>query len=518
MPDQHVSSPAPAPPRPDGGRAVERPPTGAEYLESLRDGREVWIYGERVADVTAHPAFRNSARTLARLYDALHDPALRGVLTVDSDAGGTVTHPFFRAPRGTADLRAARDAIAVWQRMTYGWMGRTPDYKASFMATLGADPGFYGPFAANASAWYARAQNRVLFLSHALVDPPVSRHAEKGAGAGLRVRVVAETADGIVVSGAKGIATGAALTQYAFVSHTGPRPDDPAQAVSFVAPLHTPGLKVVCRAGYELRDGRSDSPFDHPLSSRFDENDALLLFDRAVVPWSDVLIHRDVERAGAFAHGSGFLPRFLFHSAVRMSVKLDFLCGLLLKAVRSNGSDVHPGVRSGVGEALAWRHTVHALVTAMTERSEPWARGRVHPPLAPCLAYRVLAPTAYRTVRQLIQRLVAGPLISTVSHPADFRAPGLRPLLDVYLRGADGGGAEERAKLMKLVWDGVGSEFASRHELYESLHAANPEVTRFETYQFAERTGLRDELCGFVDRCLSEYDAEGWTVPYLRDE
>ncbi|UQI45541.1 Pyoverdin chromophore biosynthetic protein pvcC [Streptomyces sp. HU2014] len=515
MPDQHVSS-ATAP-RPDTGRRTpDRPMTGEEYLESLRDGREVWIYGERVDDVTAHPAFRNSCRSLAWLYDALHDPSSQGVLTSDTDSGGAFTHPFFRAPRDSADLRAARDAIAAWQRMTYGWMGRTPDYKASFLATLGADPDYYDPFAANARDWYERAQNKVLFLSHALVNPPVSRHASPGQGAGICVRAVDETDAGIVVSGAKGVATGAALTQYAFVGHTGPAPEDPAQAVSFIAPMNTPGIKIICRPSYETQAHRAGSPFDYPLSSRFDENDALLVFDRALIPWSHVLIHRDLDRAGGFAHRSGFLPRFLFHSAVRMSVKLDFLCGLLLKAVHSNGSDVHLGVQSGVGEALAWRHTVHALVTAMTEQTEPWAEKYVHPHLHPCFAYRVLAPTAYRTVKELINRLVASPLISLASHADDFRSPELRPYLDTYMRGANGIGSEERVKLMKLVWDSVGSEFASRHELYENLHAANPEVTRFETYQFAARTGLRDELCDFVDKCMSDYDTEGWTVPHMR--
>ncbi|HKB27067.1 MAG TPA: 4-hydroxyphenylacetate 3-hydroxylase N-terminal domain-containing protein, partial [Methylomirabilota bacterium] len=149
------------------------PFTGAEFLESLRGGREIWIYGERVKDVTAHPAFRNPARMLARLYDALHDPATRDVLTCATDTGsGGVTHRYFRAPASVAELVAARDAIAAWARLTYGWMGRSPDYKASFLATLGANAEFYAPYQENARRWYRMAQERVLFLNHALVQPP----------------------------------------------------------------------------------------------------------------------------------------------------------------------------------------------------------------------------------------------------------------------------------------------------------------------------------------------------------
>ena len=112
------------------------PLTGKEYLESLQDGREIWIYGERVQDVTTHPAFRNVARMIARLYDALHDPKQQDVLTSPTDTGsGGFTHKFFRVARSREDLIAQRGAIAHWARMTYGWMGRTPDYKASLMNT-----------------------------------------------------------------------------------------------------------------------------------------------------------------------------------------------------------------------------------------------------------------------------------------------------------------------------------------------------------------------------------------------
>ena len=117
-----------------------RPMTGDEYLDSIRDGREIWIYGERVKDVTTHPAFRNTARMIARLYDALHDPARKDVLTAPTDTGsGGVTHKFYLPSKNAEELVGARDAIAEWARITYGWIGRSPNYKAAFLATLGAN-------------------------------------------------------------------------------------------------------------------------------------------------------------------------------------------------------------------------------------------------------------------------------------------------------------------------------------------------------------------------------------------
>src|SRR5262249_24701909 len=182
----------------------KRPFTGAEFLESLRDGREVYIYGERVKDVTVHPAFRNSAASVALLYDALHDKAYKDVLTAPTDTGsGGYTHKFFRAARSREDVIAQRDAIAAWARLSYGWMGRSPDYKASFLNTLGANAGFYGKFADNARAWHKRGQEAVLYLNHALVNPPIDRNKPVEQVKDVYITIQKETDAGIYVSGAK---------------------------------------------------------------------------------------------------------------------------------------------------------------------------------------------------------------------------------------------------------------------------------------------------------------------------
>ncbi|MDI9989043.1 4-hydroxyphenylacetate 3-hydroxylase N-terminal domain-containing protein, partial [Rhodococcus ruber] len=146
-----------------------RPMTGDEYIESIKDGREIWLHGERVKDFTNHPAFRNSIRMTARLYDALHTGEHVGTLTCPTDTGnGGVTMPFFRTPKTSDDLLKERDAIATWARMTYGWMGRSPDYKASFLGTLNANSELYAPFQDNAERWYRESQEKVLYWNHAI--------------------------------------------------------------------------------------------------------------------------------------------------------------------------------------------------------------------------------------------------------------------------------------------------------------------------------------------------------------
>src|ERR1700686_2692836 len=125
-----------------------RPFTGAEYLESLRDDRAVYIYGERVKDVTTHPAFRNAAASIALLYDALHAEKTKAVLTAPTDTGSPgYTHKVFKVPHSATDVIAQRDAIAAWLHISYGWLGRSPDYKAAFLNTLGANAEVYGKIA-----------------------------------------------------------------------------------------------------------------------------------------------------------------------------------------------------------------------------------------------------------------------------------------------------------------------------------------------------------------------------------
>jgi len=244
----------------DAISAKGRPFTGAEYLESLRDGREIYVYGERVKDVTRHPAFRNAARSIARLYDALHDDKSKELLTSTTDTGsGGFTHKFFRAARSRDDLMAQRDAIAHWARLSYGWMGRSPDYKASLMNTLGANYDFYGRFADNAKAWYRRAQENVLFMNHAIVNPPVDRAKPVDQVKDVFITIQKDTDAGIYVSGAKVVATASALTHYNFLGQNAAVPlHDTDLAVMFIAPMNAPGVKLICRTSYEMtakRDG-----------------------------------------------------------------------------------------------------------------------------------------------------------------------------------------------------------------------------------------------------------------------
>jgi 4-hydroxyphenylacetate 3-monooxygenase len=492
-----------------------RPMTGEEYVESIRDGREVYLYGERIKDVTTHPAFRNSVRMTARLYDALHEGKTREALTCDTDAGRGYTMRFFRSARSAADLVGDRDAIAAWARLTYGWMGRSPDYKAAFLGTLGANAEFYDPFQENARRWYRESQEKVLYWNHALVNPPVDRNRPPDEVADVFVHVEEERENGLIVSGAKVVATGSAITHLNFIAHGGVTVRKREFALICTVPMDARGMKLICRPSYSMNAAVMGSPFDYPLSSRLDENDTILILDRVLVPWENVFVYGDIEKANTFFPRSGFLPRAMLQGCTRLAVKLDFLAGLHIKALDITGTKDFHGVRTRLGELLAWRNMMWALTDSMAHNPDPWIAGTVLPNANTALSYRWFATIGYPRVKEIIEQDVASALIYQNSHAADFKNADIRQYLDKYLRGSNGSDATHRAKVMKLLWDAIGTEFGSRHELYERNYTGNHEAVRTQLVDAQEARGLTDAYRHFAEQCLAEYDLDGWTVPDL---
>jgi aromatic ring hydroxylase len=476
----------------------------------LRDGREVWIDGDRVEDVTSHPAFRNAARSVARMYDALHDPALRPVM-LGEDRQGILTHRFFMPSYTSDDLLAARDAIAVWARLSYGYMGRSPDYKASFMATLGADPDWYQPFGDSARAWYRRYAEQCLFLNHVLINPPIDRDREVHEVEDVYVHVVEERDEGMVVEGAKMLATGSALTHATFVAQNSAVALEPGKsedyALAFIVPMDAPGMKLISRASYEQP---VQAPWDYPLSSRFDENDAVAIFDRVLVPWEDVLVYRDVEKATGFYAQSGFMPRYTLQSGTRLAIKLEFLCGLLARGLKANGTSEFRGVQAKLGELIGWRNLIWGITSTLCHETQPGPGGSVVPALEYATLIRLFGTQAFPKAREIFTELLGGAPLVTPSSSRDLLNEELRPLIDRYYRGSQGD-AHDRVKLFKLIWDAVGSEFGSRHAWYEVNYGGNQDQIRLDVLRFAQIRGLADGFDELVESCLADYDLDGWT-------
>ena len=430
---------------------------------------------------------------IARLYDALHDPARKDVLTAPTDTGsGGFTHKFYLPSKNAEEMVGARDAIAEWARITYGWIGRSPDYKAAFLATLGANSSFYAPYDENARTWYTKVQEEVSFVNHAIVNPPVDRDKPLDEVKDVYMHVEKETDGGLIVSGAKVVATTSSLTHLNFIANNGALPIKTKEfAFVCIVPTDAKGVKLFCRPSYEMMAEAVGTPFDYPLSSRMDENDSILVFDKVFVPYENVFAYGDIDKVNTFFPRSGFLPRFMFQGCTRLAVKLDFLAGLLLKCGRGHRREGLPrragrGRRSaGVAQPVLGpdrRHgadadTVDARLRAAESRLRPGVSRDGEPGVSEDQGDH-REPAGQRADLSAVER-------------ARLQEPGIRPYLDQFVRGSNGYSAVDRVKLMKLMWDAIGTEFGGRHELYERNYFGNHESIRFETLMVAERPARR---------------------------
>ncbi|MER5885621.1 4-hydroxyphenylacetate 3-hydroxylase N-terminal domain-containing protein [Streptomyces sp. NPDC001941] len=470
--------------------------SGRDYLESLRDGREVWLDGERVKDVTRHPAFRNTAASLAGLYDLALDPGHAPVLT-----GEDGRLRAYGIPRSYEDLVARRTAYKTWAEASYGFLGRTPDYMAGGAAGFAAVPGAFTTErfdgAPHALAYHRRLADSSLYGAFTITNPP------SAPGDGLVVRAVAERDGGIVVSGAKTIGTGAVFADEVIVGTIEPlAEDDVEHALCFSVPIDTPGLSFVSRPSYE---GRARSVFDNPLSARFDENDALLVCEEVFVPWERVLTYRDVGATAAMWWRTPAYLNFVHQSATRFWTKLEFLAGLAVLLTRMNGTDKLPQVTQTVGRLLGMVAQAKAFVLAAEASFEEvdGGRGGVAPGQEISFAQRIMAGELYPRAVQEIKLLAGGSIIQLPASAQDLLHPELGPVVRKYLR-APGTDAEERIKLLKLAWDALGSEFASRHEQYERLYQGAPHV-----YLTMQTWAGGAEACEELARaCLDSYGLE----------
>ena len=356
--------------------------TGSDYLRSLDDGRQVFVDGERVTNVTTHRAFREAARSVARLYDIAAAPELRERMTFVSPKTGEPVLRAYQIPRSHADLRARRLFSEAWAEATFGLMGRTPDHVAGFFCGYAATPGVLAAggqrFADNVVACYEHMRDNHLYAAYAIVPPQIDRSkpAHRQSDPTLYAGVVEERDDGIVISGAQQLATGGAIADVIHLSCIHPlQPGDENYANCLLVPVNAPGLKLYPRRPFALG---ATSSFDYPLSSRFDESDSYVVFDNVLVPWERVFIYRNVElsrdqwwRTPSHLYGN--------HQAqARYATKLRFLMGLAKRMNEATGNDAAPPVMVQMGELAAYASIVeymlhsHETVATVDEEGVLW--------------------------------------------------------------------------------------------------------------------------------------------------
>jgi 4-hydroxyphenylacetate 3-monooxygenase len=469
--------------------------TGAQYLSEIRDdGRQVIYDGEVVTDVTAHPAFRGAAQSIAGLWDIAADPANRELITYASPTTGNPVLRCYHIPKTKEDLGPKRRMIQRWTEETFGLMGRTPDHVAGFFAGFAASQTFFAAggrqYADNLTAFYEYARENHLYISYAIVPPQIDRSkpSHKQSDPTLCAGVVAERDGGIVLRGAQQLATGAAFSDYLFLSCIHPLfPGDENYAISVAMPINSPGLRIYARRSYATN---ATSTFDYPLSSRFDETDALITLDDVFVPWERVFIYRNIElcrdqwtKTPAHVYGN-------YQAQIRYATKLRFLMGVMKHHCEITGVDSVPVSQAQLGEMAALASIVEIMVEAQETRATVDENGVVWPSRLALYSVMALQSDLNPKLIDMARDLSGGAMIMLPSSHLDYSNSETVKELERYV-ASPGYSSKSRVAMLKLAWDLIGSEFGGRHQQYEKFYGGPSFVNKLHVYRNYDFPGAK---------------------------
>lgn len=462
--------------------------TGKQYIEQLKKANNnVYIHGERVQDVTEHPSFQNVIQSMAHLYDLQHEKADKMLYT--SPTTGEKVGITFLQPKTIEELIKRREATQEWALTSGGMMGRSPDYLNAEVMAMGVSNDIFAEddpmYAENAQKYYEFARENDISLTHTLIHPQVNRakaqYEQKDANVALHLKE--KTKDGIYVDGIRLLATQGGITDEILVFPSTVKKagelDDP-YSLAFAIPNNTSGLKFISRESFDY----GKNQWDHPLSSRFEEGDAIVSFENVFVPWERVFVcgnssicNRTFRETNAVVH--------MAHQVVAKNVvKTEFLLGVALCMMDAIGIDQFQHVQDKGTEIMLTLETMksHLFRAEHNAKLDKW--GTMTPDFEALNAARNWYPRVYPRLVEIVRVLGASGLMG-IPTEADFNHEEIGPIIQRGLQGKNLEGYE-RVQLFRLAWDLTMSAFGSRQMHYEYYFFGDPVrmgMTYFEGYE-----------------------------------
>jgi 4-hydroxyphenylacetate 3-monooxygenase len=478
--------------------------SGTQFLERLSAARvHVEVQGETLTQgIAGHPAFRNVIRSYANLYDMQHDPAYRDVLTYPSPVTGQRVATSFLTPRTKDDLDKRQRAFKLWADRSLGMLGRTPDYLNSALMALEAAAGWFAradpAFGRNIRNYYEKVREEDLLCTHTLVPPQANRavSGSQQAGGALMAHITKEDDNGIVIRGARMLATiGPFADELLVFPSTVLRntPEDKQYSFACAIPNDAPGLRYLAREPLDY--GRSHH--DHPLGSRFEEPDAVAVFDDVHVPYERCFVLGDPELCNGFYTRTSAVVHMTHQVIARTTAKTEYILGLVSLLTEAIGIEQFPHVQADVAEVITTLEMLRAFGRAAQADAEPNEFGVLTPAWAPLNAARNLYPRLYQRFPEILRKLGASGLMATPTQ-ADVTGSASADI-ETYLQAAALGGAE-RVKLFRLVWDTCISAFSGRQALYEYYFFGDPVRMAGAYVSSYDREPCKAAVRAFLDR------------------
>jgi len=449
---------------------------GRQFLQRVDSTpREVWYGDQKVTgSVSEHPAFKGVAKSIAALCDMQMKPELIDSMTYESPSSGDRVGVSFLQPHTKEDLARRSAMMKAWADYSGGIMGRTADYLNSSVMAMAAARGFFEEegrdFDSNIVRYYEHVRENDLVLTHTLINPQANRSVgpSKQADPFTAARVVEKNSEGVVIRGARMLATLPIADEIMVFPSTVVRSgqDDTPYSIAFALPVSARGLKFICRESFA-----SDSPYDHPLASRFDEQDAVVVFDDVLVPWERVFVLEDPDKANRVSEATDAIVFMAHQATIREAAKAEFVAGTVTLVAETIGVDQFPQVQEKISEILLTAETMKAFLAASEANAKMSKWGLMTPDYIPINSARNLWPRVSPALSSILKQVGASGLMAIP--PEGILDSPARPAVDRYYQ-AKAADAEERIRLFKLAWDVAGSSFGGRQDLYERFFFGDP--------------------------------------------
>jgi 4-hydroxyphenylacetate 3-monooxygenase len=450
--------------------------TGKEFLQRLdTTPRELWYGNQKITgSVSEHSAFRGVSRSIAALYDMQLRPDMVDLMTYESPSSGMRVGTSFLQPHTKEHLAKRTAMMKAWADYSGGMMGRTADYLNSSIMAMAAAKDFFGKegkdFASHIANYYEYVRENDLVLTHTLINPQTNRAVgpSKQADPFIAARVVEKNSEGVVIRGARMLATLPIADEIMVFPSTVIRSgqDDVPYSIAFALPVSARGLKFICRESFA-----AESTYDHPLASRFDEQDAVVVFDDVVVPWERVFILEDPDKANKVNDATSAIVFMAHQATVREAAKAEFMAGTVTLIAETIGIDQFPQVQEKISEILLTVETMKAFLRASEANAKLSQWGLMTPDYVPINSARNLWPRVAPSLATVLKQIGASGLMAIP--PEEILSSGARPDVDKYYQ-AKTADAQERIRLFKLAWDAAGSSFGGRQDLYERFFFGDP--------------------------------------------
>ncbi|MFJ3386546.1 MULTISPECIES: 4-hydroxyphenylacetate 3-monooxygenase, oxygenase component [unclassified Lysinibacillus] len=439
--------------------------TGKQYIDRI-DALQTYISidGKVVTGkVSEHPAFKGVMQSQARLFDLQNEEALFEKMTYVSPTSNKRVGMSFLQAVTVDDLVKRRNAIREWALCNNGLMGRSPDYMNTTLMALASVAEYLKDkpncFPQHLLKFYEYARENDLTMTHTFIEPQVNRQKFyfEDEDVTIAAKIVDKTSEGLVIKGARLLATQGGITDELLVIST--NGFDEGKGFAFSIPSNTKGLKFLCRQSFV----GGESVFDYPLSSRYEEMDAIVVFDNVVVPWERVFYYENVEVANNFLNVSGFQTYGLHQVLTRQIAKTEFVLGVVQSIVNTINIGGYQHVQQKVVDIIVTLETMKALLIKSEVEAKRDEFGFIRPDLPTVQVAIQMFPKVYPTFTEIIQLLGASGLMSIPSEKAFTADDGD---LEHYLQSFQDGG-KERVKKFRLAWDLTMSSFGTRQTLYE---------------------------------------------------